>query len=173
MSEQQIPIDPELSEIEAALGLLTPSRNRLDRDRLMFESGQAMPRRASPGRWVWPASTASLALISLGMAGALVSRPEPRVIERLVYVRESPPEHDPVVILRQEPTPPATTPPVPRSFESYERLDRRLLRFGAEGLPEPPLLLSTEFTALDVTSEKSGSLLRSEIAKLLKPGEPL
>jgi len=170
MSEQQIPIDPELSEIEAALGLLTPSRNRLDRDRLMFESGRAAQRPSTRARWTWPAISAGL---SIGLLGALVSRPEPHVVERVVYVRESPPEPVPVVILSQKPTPPETSSPAPRAWGSYERLDRRFLQFGAEGLPEPSLIVSSGVAAIDPASEKSGPMLRSEIAKLLKPGEPL
>ena len=172
MSEQQIPHDPELSAIEAALGLLAPSKNQLDRDRLMFEAGRAAHRPASSRRWTWPAISAGL---SIGLAVALMSRPDPRVIERVVYVRESPspPEPAPVVILSEVPPPPAAAFPVPGFLGRYERLDRRLSRFDAEALPEPPLILSSNLTAFDPTSEASGTLLRSEIAKLLKPGESL
>ena len=163
MSGQQIPIDPDLIEIETALGRLTPSPSRLDRDRLMFQSGRSHSR-----PWAWPTISSVLAVLSLGMGAALLNRPDPKIIETFVYIKEVPQDPPPVVILHQEPASPVV-PSAPRSFA----MDRRLLRFGPDALTEPSHIVSTEFPALDKTSQDSGSLLRSELAKLLNPGESL
>ena len=160
MSERQIPTDPALTDIEAALGSLAPSKGRLDRDRLMFESGKASPHASR--RWAWPSIAAVTMLIAVGEGAALVSRPEPRVVERVVIVRESAKlELAPVTILSQRPE------PVPI------RSEWRTRRFDPDAMPEPTHDSPSRFTASSTHPELSGSLLRSEIAKLLHPGESL
>lgn len=156
MSERQIPSDPELTEIETALGALAPSKSRIDRDRLMFVAGKASSRSAS--QWAWPSIAAALMAVATGEGVALVSRPEPRVVERLVIVREpETAELAPVTILSQEPE------PVPRPG-----LTRRW--FDPDAVLKPTRDFDPRFTA-SAPPEPSGSLLRTEIAKLLHPGD--
>jgi hypothetical protein len=137
--------EPEMTEFEQSLAALSPSRGRLDRDRLMFEAGRRSaiaPRRAT---WAWPAVAASLAAVVLGQTFALTRRPEPRIVERVVVVYEpadvSAQPVAPVVVLSRNPAPEADRPD--ESAESpYLRLRRQIERFGLDGLPEPSPLLT-------------------------------
>ena len=175
MSEQ-IPPDPELTEIEAALGALAPSRSRLDRDRLMFRAGQAA-RRPPTVRWAWPSIAAALAIVALGEAVALRQRPGPRDFEGLPVAQQpvapnpKEPAPAPVVILVQTPMEPG--PAVAPMLMGYEQLRSQILRLGIDSLPEPtPLASRFEISEPASRSESSGTLLRSELARLLNPGEP-
>ena len=67
--------DPELNDIESALGGLVPVPSRLDRDALMFEAGAASARSASRGRWVWPSIAATLAVALVSESLVLAVRP--------------------------------------------------------------------------------------------------
>lgn len=69
-----------LNELEARLASLTPAASRGDRDRTMYLAGfaaaeaeaaqQRLPRRS--GGWLWPMSTAAMALIALSLGALLV-----------------------------------------------------------------------------------------------------
>ena len=83
-----VPSDPEVTAIESALRALVPSQSALDRDRLMFRAGQASARSRFLTRWAWPSIAATLAIVAAGEGALLATRPEPRVVERLVIVRE-------------------------------------------------------------------------------------
>lgn len=89
-NENQDRHEPGLTELESALKALALAPAALDRDRLMFEAGAASARRVGSAvrRWVWPSIAAGLALIVAGESAALVLGPEPRVVERVVVVRE-------------------------------------------------------------------------------------
>jgi hypothetical protein len=75
-------IAPDLVAIERRLSRLTASAPRIDRDRLMFESGQATVARperpgyiAEPfrlGRYFWPAATSTMTAASLLLATMLI-----------------------------------------------------------------------------------------------------
>jgi hypothetical protein len=176
MSEQ-IPPDPELTEIEAALVSLTPMRSRLDRDRLMFRAGQAARRPTTAAHWAWPSIAAALAVVALGEAVALRQRPGPRdfdgqtVAQKPAQSGPKEPEPAPVVILVQTPNDPG--PAVIPMLMGYEQLRNRSIRLGPDGLPElPPLASRSEISEPASKSESSGTLLRSELARLLNPGEP-
>ncbi|HET6427804.1 MAG TPA: hypothetical protein VFJ30_05310 [Phycisphaerae bacterium] len=69
-------------ELERALASLAPAAPPLDRDRLMFQAGRAAGRR---GRWFWP-STSAVAVVAVVLAVSLTVRPQPRQIERVVFV---------------------------------------------------------------------------------------
>ncbi len=88
--EDQDRQEPGLTELESALKALAPAPAVVDRDRLMFEAGAASARRTGSAarRWAWPSIAAALALIVAGESTALVFRPGPRVVERVVVVRE-------------------------------------------------------------------------------------
>ena len=128
----------ELKAIEAALGSLVPRQGGMDRDRLMYRAGAASVARRS-ARWMWPAATATMTLLSVTLAVSLVGRGEPRVVERIKYVTVDGPTK--------------TTPdPSPRSISmnrrqhvesmassgNYLRLRRLVLAGGVEALPPPP-----------------------------------
>ena len=188
--ESEGPLESELRTLEAALGALRPVGGRLDRDRLMFLSGQRQAPRSKVGRWAWPAIATSLAVVALSEAVLLSVRPEPRVVERLVVVREAAPARDAGASRRidgaggDSGVPAGNVSPeyeghdfsAPERSESswsvgtrYARLRREVLQFGLDALPEPPPL------ALQSAGEvprPSGELLRSEIDRLLNPGEP-
>lgn len=63
MSERAMPLDP----LAASLAALKPT-SRLDRDRLIFLSGQASAARKS---WAWPSATMGSLLLAAGLAMAL------------------------------------------------------------------------------------------------------
>ncbi len=175
-----VPSDPEVTAIESALRALVPSRSTLDRDRLMFHAGQVSARSRSPARWVWPSIAATLTIVAVGEGALLAIRPEPRVVERLVIVREPPaPPADgpgPVVILRENP--PVPSPDSEPSWPSASdplRLRRQVLRFGLDALPEPPPLLThsdVSNRASGATSEFTGILRRRDYQQFLNPGGP-
>ena len=143
----QVPTDPELSPIESALGKLTPARSRIDRDRVMFQAGVLHARADSRRRWVWPSIAATLAVVALSESVALAVRPGPRVIvvQRTAPAPESrPPEPEPVQILSQSDSSAIRrgSALVLRRWRGALRCRRQVLRFGVEGLPDPPSLLS-------------------------------
>ncbi len=167
MSQHQVPSDPELTAVAAALGALKPARSRLDRDRVLFQAGQ----RAGQARWIWPALAASLALLALGEAWALAYRPAPGVVERIVVVHEIAPA-PPVLPAPESASVAAVTPPLiaplPSRFgpppDRAAGLRWQILRFGLDGLPEPPpLALQTGPRPAGPESPSSGLRLRSEV----------
>ncbi len=134
MSEH--PRDPALTGLEAALAGLAPAPPSFDRDRLLFRAGQeSAPRR---GR-LWPWATGVLAAVAAGLAAVLVLRPEPKPVERIVYVTK---EEAPPVQHAVAPTPAAPQSSEETSADSDERarfsafrLQREALRWGIEALP--------------------------------------
>jgi hypothetical protein len=194
MSQPQDRPEDGLTAFEADLGALSPAPHRLDRDRLMYLAGRssALGRRATAIRRAWPAIAAGLALVSLGEAALLVTRadPEPRVVERVVYLpapapspspigppealastaAEEPADPDPVVILHRSPPPDDrrgvadAKGPIGLSPAWLRRHDYRL---GIDALPDPPPLP----LALGPIGESPGRSFRSELDALLKPGE--
>lgn len=152
MSEQ-----PEREPLESALAGLKPAATTLDRDRLMFAAGQA----AAPKRtWLWPASSAALFCLSLGLGVALAARPAPIETVRVVYL---PAETRDIKQAAPAPEPEMTPAPAPRSDPDarvadttpalggdYLQLRRQVLRFGVESLPDaPPLATSGKMLTID------------------------
>ena len=189
MSQQDLPPEPGLTDFENALGSLSPRPGRFDRDRLLFLAGQAAPRRSKAGRWAWPTIAASLAVVALGEGILLADRPEPRVIEHLVVVHDPAPAPDPpsstamattdapksqelapVTIIVRSPRVDRPTPSVmPRaSAMSTAPLRLRVQRFGLDALPDPPPLPMAQHEAVAAPDVQ---MLRSEIQRLLNPGE--
>jgi hypothetical protein len=155
--------EPDLSEIEAALGSLAPTRGRLDRDRLMYQLGRSSIRPSPSGRRAWMAVAASIGLVALGEGALLARRPEVRVVERLVVVRE-PAATTPAVV---ETPPPAIDPrPVDLGPGARDRLAWQVLRYGLDGLPAP-----VPSSGGDRTSSRRS--LREEIGKDLELGDPI
>jgi hypothetical protein len=174
-----VPPEPELNPIESALERLVPVRSRIDRDRLMFEAGVNSAKALSPGRWVWPAIAASLAVVALSESAALAVRPGPSV---LVVQQPEPAAQDNAI--KTEPFEILIQAPAPESLEQAPWLSagsgalslrRQVLRFGLEGLPDvPPLLSQTDgaASAPGAGSERPGLLRRYELNKVLDLGGP-
>ena len=84
--------------------------------------------------------------------------------------------NSPVVILQENPPIPSPDPESSWPMASDPlRLRRQVLRFGLEGLPEPPHLLSQTVEGAQppgATSETPGLLRRYEYQKFLNPGGP-
>lgn len=131
---------PDLSRMEAALAGLTPVPARVDRDRLMFQAGQAGARN-SPA---WPIVSGILGVATAALVIVVLAYPRTRVVERVVYVSPPPaptsPEQAPVAKL-----PTAQPPAIAAWFERsddlpyrnpYEALEEQLLRWGLDGLPD-------------------------------------
>ena len=186
--------DPELNDIESALGGLVPVPSRLDRDaarcsrpgrcRLARRRGAGgfgpRSRRHSrspwyPSRWSWP------------------SGPVRACIERIVVVREPVPA---TLDVRRAPTwtvphpAPADSLSDARSSDApslasfwpatseYQRIQELVLRLGLDALPErpSPLVSRSDSTAdpVDAPVPSAGHLRRLELEKLLnlEPGGP-
>jgi hypothetical protein len=154
--------EPDLTEIEAALGSLAPSRGRVDRDLVMYQAGRASARAARSGRRGWMAVAASLGLVALGEAALLARRPPERVVERLVVVREPAPAAVSPAVEVAEP-PPSPSPELGPG--SRDRLAWQVLRYGLDGLPAPG-------PSAGADREPSRQSLREELGKVLDLGDP-
>lgn len=84
--------DASLESFAASLAALSPHA-RLDRDRLMYLAGQASVGQASvdqasrrPRPWAWPVACSAMTAVAACLLALLASRPEPKVIERIVRV---------------------------------------------------------------------------------------
>jgi len=132
------PIDPGLNEVASALGALRPNPPALDRDRLLFRAGRA----SAPRPWLsWLTAAASTAA-AVVLAALLVFQTAPPPVEHVVVVRDqvpappAPPKQD------EAPPPPATAeaspPPYPWPSTPYQRLEDNVLRWGLDGVPQPP-----------------------------------
>jgi hypothetical protein len=145
----------------------------------MFQAGVNSARAQSPRRWVWPAIAASLAVVALSESALLAGRPGAKTL----VVQQSPPgsgapavKPEPVVILVQAPPSLSSEqePWLPGGGATLG-LRRQVLRFGLEGLPDPPPLLSqADGAALPpgTDSETPGLLRRYEFSKVLDLGGP-
>lgn len=165
-----------LTEIEAALRSLAPASGAIDRDAVMFRAGRRSARRG----WVWPSASAALALVVLGETAYFTTRPapEPRIIERERIVEVPKAEYSaPVVILRRNPAAAVDSVPVVPTdlggdsgwlaIQDNYRLREQALRFGVDGLPDPPPSASRADPARD------RELFRTEIQSFLDPGGTL
>jgi hypothetical protein len=195
----QFPNDPELTAIESALGRLIPAPSRLDRDRLMFQAGAVSKRGSGRSGWAWPSAAAALAAVVVCESMLLAMRPAPRVVERLVVVREPPgpstsesvapaPSREPASGRGNPPTAPVVrlSPASGLAIDSpattlawagdavsnSRRLKDLVLKFGLDALPEPASRLSEPGARLDPLETgpvSAGALRRIELEKLLNP----
>ena len=181
----------DLTDVESALRALVPASSRLDRDRLMFDAGASASARAPRRRWPWPSAAAALALVVAGESLLLALRPAPRVIERLVVIREpvpgvpSGPAATPVLWepggMPRDRFDDAwgdpTRPIVPSRWETVaeaHRLQDFALRFGLDGPAEPSGRRSVTGGVADGPERRPasvGELRRLDPEKLLNPGD--
>jgi hypothetical protein len=173
----QEPLDPELRTIEEELGRLAPARSRLDRDRLMFQAGVLSARSPARHRWVWPSIAAVLALLAMSESIVLAVRPGARVVLVQAPAPQEQPASRPSVEVLSDAEPPRRTAPdlwLPGDSASLW-LKRQVLRFGLEGLPDPPPLLTQARRSGPVPrtgSDPDAPLRRYEIDKVLDLGGP-
>ena len=132
-------LDPRLNEVAVALAALAPHPPALDRDRLLFRAGRA----SAPRPWFWRLSAAVSTMAAVALTAILFLRPVPTLVERVVYVQVKPPplpappkdvDITPLPSPESEPSAPAYSWPT----TPYTRLEDRLLRWGLDGLGEPP-----------------------------------
>jgi hypothetical protein len=173
----QEPLDHELKLLEDALGRLAPARSRLDRDRLMFEAGALSARSPARQRWVWPSIAAVLALVAMSESMVLAVRPGTRVV--LVQVpapQEQPVSPRPVELLPVTEPSRSTAPDLWLPGDSASLwLKRQVLKFGMEGLPDPPPLLTQARRSPPAPRsdrDPDAPLRRYEIDKVLDLGGP-
>jgi hypothetical protein len=130
--------EKDLSELERALGGLEPSRADFDRDRVMFQAGQA-----SAPRWLlWPAAAGLMTAVAASLGLFLVLRPAAEPVVQVVY-RERP-----IVAPQPAPAPPESPEPQPAperegstapsvfAMSSYWRLQEIAVRHGIDELPD-------------------------------------
>lgn len=134
MSER--PEDRELTALESALRDLRPKPEKLDRAVLMYRAG-----RASARGWAWPAATALSTLVAIALGMAWWVRPEPAVVERVVYVAAPSgqlkdtftPREDQEHLSVESPPDDANR----GAWSRYVRLQEQIFNRGLEGVPRP------------------------------------
>jgi len=128
--------DPELEALAKALTSLAPSPGNIDRDQILFRTGQAsMARRG----WLWVGASSVVAVLGMAVGAASYLRPAPQEIERIVYLRPepspapTPPEAESFVGLAES-LPPADQDPRMEQL-TCRNLEQLVLRWGIDALP--------------------------------------
>ena len=83
--------DPELQAFETALTSLRPTPSAIDRDRIMFAAGRRSGRTGSHrrhGSRLWPLATIATGIVAFACGMVTHSSPEPRIVQRTVYVEK-------------------------------------------------------------------------------------
>jgi len=91
-ANDRLNLSAELRAIEAEWARLSPRTDRLNRDRIMYLAGQASVAGRTEGRfpgWFWPTSCAGMTAVAAVLVAMVLLRPEPQVVERLVYAAPS------------------------------------------------------------------------------------
>lgn len=156
MSEQNK--HDEVTHLEGVLKELAPATPEFNRDRLMYCAGQASMRRRL---FTLPAASAVLGLL-VGVLGCVVVlqmtyQPAKPQVVYVVKIKEQPP---PQKTPQQPVQPPPTQAPSPEPTElvqtddlsatrlgGYVGLRNRVIRWGADVLPSPPMGESSNETS--------------------------
>jgi hypothetical protein len=162
MSPEPIPIDAELNALAAALEALAPARTQIDRDRLMFQAGQAAPQGRKGGCHAWIALAATLGLVAAGEAVMLARPLPPRAIEPMVAVHE----RGPATVVAAPVSP--IEPSLALGQTAYERRAGQVLRYGLDGLPAAPMVGRLDAAPGPVPARQ---LLHEEVQRILDPGD--
>jgi hypothetical protein len=134
----------ELAAFHAALARLTPAPDGVNIARLLFRAGQlSAPRRS----WAWPCATAASMMLAIALGSALLLRPAPQPVERIVTVyvpaaSQPPPQDQPAIPSTPEmPIPHSPSASVWEGKEGsdgeYFQLRRQVLAHGLDALPPP------------------------------------
>jgi hypothetical protein len=129
--------EPELAALAQALAGLAPTAGRLDRDELLFRAGQAALRRRA---WLWPSVAAGLALLAGTFSLSEVLRPAPQRVQCIIYQRLEPPVDswvDKQSVAQDAARPSSAEPERHAAPLSYLRLERLVLAWGVDALPNP------------------------------------
>src|SRR5690348_16813615 len=132
--------DPNLAGLEAALAALAPMPGQINRDALLFRAGQAsVPRRG----WAWPSAAAALGLLAATLGTVLAFRPAATPLDRIVYVYVK--EAAAVTAAATETAPAAPEAELPPSAlasrespMNYMQLEKQIMRWGVDGMPDTP-----------------------------------
>ena len=150
----------DLSAFAARLGALRPTAIS-DRDQILFRAGQASVRvQTKPRSRFWPALAAGLAAVAVGEGFLIAHRPEPEVVERIVYL--SPPAPT-VLVAAETPQPSVPQPDHPVDPPSSMLRADHLARSRWDELPIPTLILPRRLPALS-----GRDLLRYELRNALQ-----
>lgn len=76
---------PDVSDVEAALGALRPAPSQIARDELFFRAGRQSVQRAAPP-WVWLTIAAAVLVAAASRGVATALRPAPRETPVIVYL---------------------------------------------------------------------------------------
>jgi hypothetical protein len=133
-------LSPALQGVADGLAALVPAAPRIDRDRLMYEAGRAaavgLPTPKQPSGWLWPLSTAALALVSVGLSAVIFSGAGVR--EQVVDVERGsarPAGNAETAGVFEHRTPSQSRT---ADSESYLVLRARVLAGGVDALPDAP-----------------------------------
>jgi hypothetical protein len=132
---EEEPLTPGELELGEALARLRPAATAIDPIRIRWE---AQRRRAARQIWWWRGIAAALAL---ALSLSLLFRPQPKTIQRLVYLSPSPAEaHSvvPTIDHRAAQEPLALPATAVLEGGDYLAVRDRVLAFGVRVLPPPP-----------------------------------
>ena len=154
--------DADLNAFADRLGALRPTAI-LDRDQILFRAGQASVRvQTKPRSRFWPALAAGLAVVVVGEGLLIAHRPEPVVVERIVYL--SPPTIAPTLqVAAETPRPLLPQPDHPIYPQSSMLRADHLARSRWDELPIPTLILPSRLPVLS-----GRDLLRYELRNALQ-----
>ncbi len=148
--EQDIPSD--LRSLEASLASLRPASGGLDRDRLMFLAGQESARRSRLRPLAWPAALAAMTGAAAALLAALLVRPGPAVVERVVYVpapaAQSAPESP-------QPAPAPVSPPEERSPGKADSPESSAFVLRLPGIPAAVMRRAEYLRELEQSARRS------------------
>ncbi len=137
---------PEVAALESALRALQPAPPAVNRDAILYRAGQASVIRR---HWLWPAATAAMTLLAVGLAAVVVLRSPAMGPERIVYVHVPQPAEAGHALAhasqefdnsRQVETSAAATGAVPSPI-SYVLLRQQGARHGVDAIPEAPSVM--------------------------------
>jgi hypothetical protein len=146
--------DPKLAALEKSLTALVPVPGRIDRDQLLFRAGQASVRTRP---WLWPSSTALLAVVAVALGTALAMRPVPAPVERIVYIKvlqsETPSEPTPSAIVESPSSGTVSSIGDDRNLWAgageYLQQRNQAIRWGVESLPPGPSATSSQTPSVE------------------------
>lgn len=171
-----------MNDLEAQLASLRPRADRLDRERLMFLAGQAaaatVSRRGISARRVARqlAAMAAVALVAAGLT-AWLDRPEPRIVERVVYVPVTPPQgpslaagdHSQNDVQSSSPSQVVSRPiPTPRNMPYFRQLDQLLAQEQQGAIARKHQVEGSGRPTSDVQPTREHALSRRSLDRLFE-----
>ena len=154
--------ETDLSAFAARLGALRPA-SLADRDQILFRAGQASVRpQPQPRGRFWFALAAGLAAVAAGEGILIAHRPDPGIVERVVYL-PSPQPTPTIPVATETPQPSVQNPDHPVDPPSPISRSDQIARTPWDELPTPTLILPRRLPALS-----GRDLLRYELRTALQ-----